>query len=88
MVVVGLTLVELLADVDVKVPGVIAIDVVPLVFQESVKNCPAVIELGVAVKDDIVGAEGGALSATVMTKSSLPDSAPSDAVSRRVYVPD
>ena len=81
MVAAGLTLVEPLADVDVKVPGGMAIDVAPLVFQESVEDCPAAMELGVAVNEEMAGA---VLSAAVMTKSSLPDSAPSDAVSRRV----
>ena len=81
---VGLTVVEPLAAVDVKVPGVMATDVAPLVVQASVEDCPAVIEPGVAVNEEKLGAEGVVLSETVMTKSSLPERAPSEAVRRRV----
>ena len=56
VVAVGLTLVEPLADVEVNVPGVIAILVAPLVDQLSVLLEPELILVGPAVKELIVGA--------------------------------
>jgi len=56
VVAVGLTLVEPLADVDVNVPGVMAILVAPLVAQFSVLLEPELIVVGLAVKPLIVGA--------------------------------
>jgi hypothetical protein len=55
VVVVGLTVVEPLAEVDVNVPGVIAILVAPLVDQLSVLLEPEVIVEGLGVKELIVG---------------------------------
>jgi hypothetical protein len=55
----GLTLVELVAKVDVKVPGVMAIVVAPDVDQLSVLLAPEVILVGLAVKVVIVGLLGG-----------------------------
>jgi hypothetical protein len=55
VVAVGLTLVEPLADVDVNVPGVMAIVVAPLVVQLSVLLEPGLILVGLAVKELIVG---------------------------------
>ena len=55
VVAVGLTLVEPLADVEVNVPGVIAILVAPLVAQLNVLLDPEVILEGLAVKELIVG---------------------------------
>ena len=51
----GLTLVEPLACVDVNVPGIIAIELAPLVAQLSVLLEPALILVGLAVKELIVG---------------------------------
>jgi len=48
-------LVEPLADVDVNVPGVMAILVAPVVSQLSVLLEPEVIVVGLAVKELIVG---------------------------------
>jgi hypothetical protein len=52
---VGVTLVEPLADVDVNVPGVMAILVAPVVVQLSVVPDPETIPVGLAVKDPIIG---------------------------------
>jgi len=57
VVAVGLTLVEPLADVDVNVPGVMAILVAPVVAQLSVLLEPEAMLVGLAVKEVIVGAE-------------------------------
>ena len=55
VVAVGLTLVEPLADVDVNVPGVMAMLVAPVVAQLSVLLEPEVMLVGLAVKELIVG---------------------------------
>ena len=55
VVAVGLTLVEPLANVDVKVPGVMAILVAPVVAQLSVLLEPEVILVGLAVNEPMVG---------------------------------
>jgi hypothetical protein len=55
VVAVGLTLVELLAAVDVNVPGVIAILVAPVVTQLSVLLEPELMLVGLAVKELILG---------------------------------
>lgn len=55
MVAVGLTLVEPLANVDVKVPGVMAIALAPVVDQLSVLAAPEVILAGLAVKETMIG---------------------------------
>ena len=55
VVAVGLTSVEPLADVDVNVPGVMAMLVAPVVSQLSVLLEPEVILVGLAVKELIVG---------------------------------
>ena len=64
VVAVGLTLVEPLADVDVNVPGVMAMLVTPVVAQLSVLLEPEVILVGFAVKESIVGLLG-AVTVTV-----------------------
>ena len=58
VVAVGLTFVEPLADVDVKVPGVMAILVAPVVAQLSVLLDPEVIPVGFAVNELITGLPG------------------------------
>ena len=55
MVAVGLTLVDPVADVDVKFPGVMAIVVAPVVAQSSVLLEPTVMPVGLAVKELMVG---------------------------------
>lgn len=55
VVAVGLTLVELPANVEVNVPGVMAILVAPVVAQLSVLLEPEVILAGLAVNELIVG---------------------------------
>lgn len=57
MVTVGLTLVEPLAEVDVNVPGAMAIWVAPLVVQLRVLLVPEFTVVGFAPKDAIEGAE-------------------------------
>jgi hypothetical protein len=59
VVAVGLTLVEPLADVDVKVPGVMAMLVASVVAQPSVLLEPEVMLEGLAVKESMVGLLGG-----------------------------
>ena len=54
----GLTLVEPLADVDVKVPGVMAMLVAPVVVQLSVLLEPELILVGLAVNELMVGSLG------------------------------
>lgn len=51
----GLTFVELLANVEVNVPGVMAMPVAPLVAQLSVLLEPEVMLAGLAVKELMVG---------------------------------
>jgi hypothetical protein len=65
VVAVGLTLVEPLAAVEVKVPGVMAIVVAPLVTQLRVLLEPDVMLVGLAVKELMVGLLGGRLTVTV-----------------------
>ena len=55
IVAVGLTLVDPLARVDVKVPGIIAILAAPLVAQFSVVLAPAFMVVSVAPNDEIAG---------------------------------
>jgi hypothetical protein len=55
VVAVGLTLVEPLAEVEVKVPGVMAIFVAPVVAQLSVLLDPEVMLVGFALNELIVG---------------------------------
>ena len=54
----GLTLVEPLADVDVKVPGVIAMLVAPAAAQLSMLLEPELMVVGLAVKELMVGLLG------------------------------
>ena len=56
VVAVGLMLVEPLADVDVNVPGVMAILVAPVAVQLSVLLVPESMLVGSAVKEVIAGA--------------------------------
>jgi hypothetical protein len=53
----GLMLVEPLADVDVYIPGVMAILVAPATAQLSVLLVPELMVVGLAVKEVIVGPE-------------------------------
>ncbi len=55
---VGLTLVEPLADVEVYVPGAMAMLVAPVVAQLSVLLVPDVIVVGLAVKELMAGLLG------------------------------
>jgi hypothetical protein len=55
VVAVGLTLVDPLADEEVKVPGVMAILVAPVVAQLSVLLDPEVMLVGFALKELITG---------------------------------
>ena len=55
VVAVGLTFVEPLANVDVNVPGVMAIVVAPVVAQLSVLLEPEVMLVGLAVNELMVG---------------------------------
>jgi hypothetical protein len=55
VVAVGLTLVEPLANVEVNVPGVIAMLVAPLVVQLNVLVDPELMLVGLAVKELMVG---------------------------------
>ena len=55
VVVVGLTLVEPVADAEVNVPGVIAMLVAPVVDQSNILLEPEAMLGGVAVNEEIVG---------------------------------
>lgn len=57
VVVVGLTLVEPAAEVDVKFPGVMEMLVAPIVAQLSVLLAPEFMVVGFAAKDVIVGTD-------------------------------
>ena len=67
----GLTEVEPLADVDVKVPGVMAMLVAPVVTQLSVLLDPEAILAGLAPKDVIAGLLG-AVTVTVAVEVTEP----------------
>jgi hypothetical protein len=58
VVAVGLTLVEPLGEVEVKVPGVMAIVVAPVVAQLSMLLEPELMLVGLAVKELTVGLPG------------------------------
>ena len=58
VVAVGLTLVEPFADVEVKVPGVIAMLTASVAAQASVLLEPEVMLVGLAVKESMVGLLG------------------------------
>ena len=73
MVAVGLRVVEPLAAVDVKVPGVMAMDVAPLVVQASVADWLAVIEVGVAVNEEMAGGWPAAPGMSVDRTLQAPD---------------
>ncbi len=62
---VGLTVVELLADVEVNAPGVMAMLVAPVVTQLSVLLEPELMLAGLAVNELIVGAFIGTVTVTV-----------------------
>jgi hypothetical protein len=62
VVAVGLTVVELLAEVDVNVPGVMAMLVAPVVFQARVLLAPDFMLVGLAVNELILG--NGAVTVT------------------------
>ena len=55
VVAVGLTLVDPVAEVEVKFPGVMAIVVAPVVAHSSVLLEPTVMPVGLAVKELMVG---------------------------------
>lgn len=61
----GLTLVEPLADEEVKVPGVMAMLAAPAVIQLSMLPEPAVMVVGLAVKELMVGLPGAGFTVTV-----------------------
>jgi hypothetical protein len=64
VVVVGLTLVEPLAEVEVNEPGVMASDVAPLVIQLRLLLDPELMLVGFAEKEVIVGFAGVAVPVT------------------------
>ena len=72
IVAVGLTLVDPLADVEVNVPGVMAMDVAPVVAQFSMLLEPGLMVAGLAVKKLIVGAPA-ALTVTVAVMVAEPE---------------
>jgi hypothetical protein len=53
----GLTVVEPLAAVEVKLPGEMAIEVAPVVDQLRVELAPEFMEVGLAAKEEMVGVE-------------------------------
>jgi hypothetical protein len=83
VVAVGLTLVEPLAEVDVKVPGVMETLVAPVVDQLSVLLEPELMLVGLAVKELSVGGVCF-LPGTVTTTLAVVE--PARLVARKVYV--
>ena len=65
MVAVGLTVVEPLAAADVNVPGVMAILVAPVTVQLNVLLAPELMQVGLAVKELMVGLLAWAVTVTV-----------------------
>jgi hypothetical protein len=59
VVVFGFTLVEPVAEVDLKVPGVMAIRVAPFVAQLSLLLAPKLMTVGAATNETILGEEAG-----------------------------
>lgn len=72
VVAVGLTLVEPVAEDEVKVPGVMAMEVAPEVDQFSVLLEPELMLVGAAVKELIVGLVGFAVTVTVVVEVTEP----------------
>lgn len=72
VVAVGLTLIELLADVDVNVPGVMAMLVAPAVAQLSMLLAPEVMLVGLAANELITGL-AAALTVTVSVRVADPE---------------
>lgn len=70
---VGLTLAEPVADVEVKVPGVIAKLVAPVVAQLSVLLAPELIVVGFAVKEVIAGLPDAVVTFTVAVEVVEPE---------------
>jgi hypothetical protein len=71
VVVVGLTLVEPLADAVVKVPGVMATLVAPVVDQLSVLLEPELMLVGLAVNDVIAGKADTVMVAVAVTEPAV-----------------
>jgi len=72
---VGLTFVEPLAEVDVKVPGVMVMVVAPLVAQLSLLLAPEFIVVGLAEKVEMAGTEpltGGGLVEDILEQLASP----------------
>jgi hypothetical protein len=61
---VGVTVVEPLAEVDVNVPGVMAMPVAPVVAQVSVLLAPALMLTGLAVKE-LIGCDAATVTVAV-----------------------
>jgi hypothetical protein len=72
MVADGLTVVEPVADVDVKEPGVMAMLVALVVAQLSMLVPPAAMLVGLAVKVLMVGRAGRACTVTVAVAVAVP----------------
>ena len=62
---VGLTVVEPEAFVELKLPGVIVMEVAPLVFHDKVEEDPLLMAAGEAVNEEIEGAVATGFSATM-----------------------
>jgi hypothetical protein len=85
VVVVGLTLVEPVADVEVKVPGEMEIVVASLVVQCRVLVAPEFTLVGFAAKDEMVGMDeaGGVLGEVVVALPQPEKATPMDESSSR-----
>ena len=81
VVAVGLTLVEPLAELDVKLPGVMATLVAPLTAQLNVLLEPEAMLVGFAVKELIVGLLGLLAAVTVTVAAAVREPAAFVAVS-------
>ena len=72
MVTVGLRTTDPLADVDANVPGVTAMPVAPVVAQFTVVVLPAMMDAGLAVNEEMVGAATSLMVGNFFTQPAKP----------------
>jgi hypothetical protein len=83
VVAVGLRTTEPLADVDAKVPGVTAMPVAPVAAQFSVVLAPAIIDVGLAENELIVGAATSLMTGVGFVQPAKPMKAGNNASEKR-----
>jgi hypothetical protein len=85
VVVVGLRTTDPLADVDAKVPGVTAMPVAPEVAQFSVVLVPAMMDVGLAEKELIVGAATSLMVGNAFVHPAIPAKAGKSASAQTTF---